>query len=134
MVMPADAPSCYLPYRQRVQHAITDTVTTYSNIATAQYLGSTWAATHAPGPGDPSPPSGDEMWVLKLTNNSITGPKPKLFIKADPGAILSVGAAVDFCRRWPVQTEVSVRGIHFLQEDAPDEIGRAIAEWLMRLG
>jgi haloalkane dehalogenase len=58
---------------------------------------------------------------------------PKLFIKAEPGAILSDGAALDFCRRWPVQTEVSLPGIHFLQEDAPDEIGRAIAEWLIRL-
>jgi haloalkane dehalogenase len=58
---------------------------------------------------------------------------PKLFIRGEPGAILSPGAALDFCRRWPAQTEVSVPGIHFLQEDAPDEIGRAIADWLRRL-
>jgi haloalkane dehalogenase len=63
-----------------------------------------------------------------------TSQVPKLFIKAEPGAILSAGAALDFCRRWPVQTEVSLPGIHFLQEDAPDEIGRAIADWLVRLG
>lgn len=54
---------------------------------------------------------------------------PKLFIDADPGAIL-VGGQRDFCRSWPNQTEVSVPGIHFLQEDSPDEIGTAIADWM----
>jgi haloalkane dehalogenase len=49
---------------------------------------------------------------------------PKLFIAAEPGAIL-VGRAVEFCRRWPNQREVKVRGIHFIQEDAPVQIGRA---------
>ena len=55
-------------------------------------------------------------------------PVPKLFINADPGAILT-GAQREFCRRWPNQREVTVRGIHFIQEDSPHEIGRAIAEW-----
>jgi haloalkane dehalogenase len=50
---------------------------------------------------------------------------PKLFIAAEPGSIL-VGRAVEFCRRWPNQREVKVRGIHFVQEDAPDEIGTAL--------
>ncbi len=54
---------------------------------------------------------------------------PKLFINANPGAILR-GEARDFCRSWPNTTEVSVDGIHFVQEDSPDEIGRAIAQWL----
>ncbi|TMA32576.1 MAG: haloalkane dehalogenase [Deltaproteobacteria bacterium] len=54
---------------------------------------------------------------------------PKLFIDADPGAIL-VGAQREFCRRWPNQSEVRVRGSHFIQEDSPAEIGCAIAEWL----
>jgi haloalkane dehalogenase len=53
---------------------------------------------------------------------------PKLFINADPGAILR-GTPRDFCRTWPNQTEVTVKGIHFVQEDSPDEIGRAVAEW-----
>ncbi len=53
---------------------------------------------------------------------------PKLFINAEPGAIL-VGPPRDFCRRWPNQQEVTVTGNHFLQEDSPDEIGQAIAEW-----
>jgi haloalkane dehalogenase len=50
---------------------------------------------------------------------------PKLFIAAEPGSIL-VGRAAAFCRRWPNQGEVTVRGIHFIQEDSPDEIGAAL--------
>ena len=53
---------------------------------------------------------------------------PKLFINADPGAILT-GAQREFCRSWPSQQEVTVPGIHFIQEDSPDEIGGAIADW-----
>jgi len=53
---------------------------------------------------------------------------PKLFVNAEPGAILR-GAAEAFCRTWPNQTEVTVPGIHFVQEDSPDAIGRAVAEW-----
>ena len=59
-------------------------------------------------------------------------PIPKLFVNADPGAIL-VGEQREFCRTWPNQTEVTVSGIHFIQEDAPDEIGQAIADWLRAL-
>jgi haloalkane dehalogenase len=57
---------------------------------------------------------------------------PKLFVNAEPGAIL-VGAQREFCRRWPNQREVTVRGSHFVQEDSPDEIGRAVAEWLREI-
>jgi haloalkane dehalogenase len=53
---------------------------------------------------------------------------PKLFINADPGAIL-IGAQREFCRSWKNQTEVTVKGNHFVQEDSPHEIGIAIAEW-----
>ncbi|MAE94139.1 MAG: haloalkane dehalogenase [Deltaproteobacteria bacterium] len=56
---------------------------------------------------------------------------PKLFIDADPGAILR-GPARESCRSWANQTEVSVKGVHFVQEDSPDEIGQAIAGWLPR--
>ena len=59
-------------------------------------------------------------------------PISKLFVNADPGAIL-VGEQREFCRTWPNQTEVTVPGIHFIQEDAPDEIGQAIADWLGKL-
>ena len=58
---------------------------------------------------------------------------PKLFVKGEPGAILSQGTAVEECRRWPAQTEVRVPGIHYLQEDAPAEIGKAIAAWMATL-
>ena len=55
-------------------------------------------------------------------------PIPKLFINADPGSIL-VGKQREFCRSWPNQTEVTVKGLHFVQEDSPEEIGRAVAAW-----
>ena len=56
---------------------------------------------------------------------------PKLFVNADPGAIL-IGPQREFCRSWPNQEEVTVTGNHFLQEDSPDEIGGAIADWRRR--
>ncbi|MCH8307445.1 MAG: haloalkane dehalogenase [Proteobacteria bacterium] len=57
---------------------------------------------------------------------------PKLFINAEPGAIL-VGPQREFCRAWKNQQEVTVKGNHFLQEDSPDEIGKAIVEWRNKL-
>ena len=54
---------------------------------------------------------------------------PKLFINAEPGAIL-IGPQREFCRTWKNQTEVTVKGTHFIQEDSPHEIGSAIKEWL----
>ncbi len=57
---------------------------------------------------------------------------PKLFVNAEPGAILR-GRPREFCRSWPNQQEVTVKGTHFIQEDSPDEIGQAIAQWLQDL-
>lgn len=54
---------------------------------------------------------------------------PKLFINADPGSIL-VGPQREFCRSWPNQTEVAVKGLHFVQEDSPVEIGQSVAQWM----
>jgi haloalkane dehalogenase len=54
---------------------------------------------------------------------------PKLFINAEPGAIL-VGAVRDRCRRFPNQTEATVKGSHFIQEDSPAEITAALAAWI----
>jgi haloalkane dehalogenase len=54
---------------------------------------------------------------------------PKLFINAEPGAIL-IGAPRDFCRSWKNQTEVTVPGSHFIQEDSGPAIGRAVANWI----
>ena len=59
-------------------------------------------------------------------------PIPKLFINADPGSIL-VGKQREFCRSWPNQTEVTVKGLHFVQEDSPAEIGQAVAAWYAAL-
>lgn len=56
---------------------------------------------------------------------------PKLFINAEPGAIL-IGPQREFCRSFPNQEEVTVSGTHFIQEDSPDEIGQAISTWLAR--
>jgi haloalkane dehalogenase len=57
---------------------------------------------------------------------------PKLFVNAEPGAILT-GRARDFCRTWPNQTEVTVAGAHFVQEDSAAEIGAAVAAWMKTL-
>lgn len=57
---------------------------------------------------------------------------PKLFVNAEPGAILT-GPQREFCRRWPNQQEITVRGNHFIQEDSPHEIGRAVADFLQHL-
>jgi haloalkane dehalogenase len=54
---------------------------------------------------------------------------PKLFVKGEPGALIR-GRALDFVRTWPNQTEVAVPGVHFLQEDSPDEIGAAVASFV----
>jgi haloalkane dehalogenase len=54
---------------------------------------------------------------------------PKLFVNADPGAIL-VGAPRDSCRSWRNQTEVTVPGSHFIQEDSGPAIGQAVAGWM----
>ena len=54
---------------------------------------------------------------------------PKLFINAEPGSIL-VGRQRELCRRWANQTEVTVPGLHFLQEDSPDLIGSHVAQFV----
>ena len=54
---------------------------------------------------------------------------PKLFVNAEPGAIL-IGAPRQFCRSWKNQTEVTVPGSHFIQEDSGPAIGQAVAGWM----
>jgi haloalkane dehalogenase len=54
---------------------------------------------------------------------------PKLFVNAEPGAIL-IGAPRESCRSWKNQTEVTVPGSHFIQEDSGPAIGRAVAGWI----
>jgi len=62
-----------------------------------------------------------------------TSEVPKLFVNAEPGSIL-VGAQREFCRKWPNQRELTVRGLHFVQEDSPAEIGGAVADFVRSLG
>jgi haloalkane dehalogenase len=62
-----------------------------------------------------------------------TSDVPKLFVNADPGAIL-IGVLREFCRTWRNQTEVTVAGSHFIQEDSGAAIGQAIAQWIAARG
>ena len=57
---------------------------------------------------------------------------PKLFINADPGSIL-VGEQREFARTWKNQTEVTVSGNHFVQEDSSEEIGSALRNFVKAL-
>lgn len=75
----------------------------------------------------------DVHQIVKAYSNWLsTSDVPKLFINADPGFLLGERAR-DYCRTWPNQTEVTVAGLHFIQEDSPDEIGQAIRTWRDRL-
>ena len=82
------------------------------------------------------PIEGDPADVVKIVEDYgawlSTCDTPKLFISAKPGSILT-GCQRDFCRSWPNQTEVTVAGAHFIQEDSPHEIGAAIADWMQTL-
>ena len=57
---------------------------------------------------------------------------PKLFINAEPGSLLT-GRVREYVRTWPNQTEVTVNGLHLIQEDSPDQIGSPIAEFVRAL-
>jgi haloalkane dehalogenase len=61
-----------------------------------------------------------------------TSPIPKLFIDADPAGFL-IGAQREFCRAWPNQQTVMVQGAHFLQEDSPNEVGKATARFVAKV-
>ncbi len=69
-----------------------------------------------------------EEYAAWMASNDL----PKLFINADPGSILT-GRQRDFVRTWANQTEVTVPGSHFIQEDSPDEIGAAVRGWRDRI-
>jgi haloalkane dehalogenase len=61
-----------------------------------------------------------------------TCPIPKLFINADPAGFL-IGPQREFCRTWPNQQEITVKGAHFLQEDSPKEVGEGIARFVAKV-
>ena len=71
--------------------------------------------------------------IVEANAKWLAGPEiPKLFVNAAPGFIL-VDRLREICRRWENQTEVTVPGSHFVQEDSGTEIGRHIASWLADL-
>jgi haloalkane dehalogenase len=76
-------------------------------------------------------PDADEVLdIVEACGQWLAGSElPKLFISLDPGCNL-VGQAAEFCRRWPNQVEVSLAGIHYIQEDSPDLLGTAVSGWL----
>ena len=78
------------------------------------------------------PIEGQPVNVCEIVNQYAewmqTNDIPKLFINAEPGAI-TTGRIRDYCRSWKNQTEVTVKGVHFIQEDSPDDIGKAISTW-----
>jgi haloalkane dehalogenase len=82
------------------------------------------------------PINGEPADVVKVVEDYsawlATSELPKLFINADPGSIL-VGRQREICRTWRNQTEVTVKGLHFVQEDSPDEIGQAVAAFVRRV-
>ncbi len=79
------------------------------------------------------PLSGEPADVVEIVQSYAdwlsTSDVRKLFVNAEPGTILT-GDQREFARSWPNQTEVTVPGIHFIQEDSADEIGQAISAWL----
>ena len=82
------------------------------------------------------PISGEPEEVVKILDDY--GPwmsqndVPKLFVNADPGSIL-IGPQREFCRGWKNQTEITVPGLHFIQEDSPNEIGAALERWIVAI-
>lgn len=82
------------------------------------------------------PIQGEPKEVVKVVENYSnwlsSSDLPKLFINADPGSILT-GKQREFCRSWPNQEEVTVKGTHFIQEDSPNEIGKAVSSFVSQL-
>lgn len=82
------------------------------------------------------PLGGEPEDVVRLVNDYaewLSGADlPKLLVSAEPGSILT-GKQLEFCRSWPNQDEVTVKGRHFIQEDSPDEIGKAVSDFVRKL-
>jgi haloalkane dehalogenase len=76
---------------------------------------------------------GDVKAIVETSEKWLAGSDvPKLFINAEPGSILT-GRVREVCRAWPNQSEVTVKGAHFIQEDSPHEIGEAVADFVKGL-
>lgn len=95
----------------------------------ARRLGTLTWARELPIDGGPADVNAEvEAYAQWLAHSSV----PKLFVNAEPGA-LTTGRARDFCRQWPNQREVTVPGVHYVQEDAPNEIGAALRAFVTSL-
>lgn len=57
---------------------------------------------------------------------------PKLFVNAQPGALLAPEARKRVIRQWPNLEEVVVAGRHFVQESSPDSIGLYLSKWIAK--
>ncbi|MCU1259389.1 MAG: haloalkane dehalogenase [Bryobacterales bacterium] len=68
-----------------------------------------------------------DAYAVWLSTSAI----PKLYIRAEPGT--QSEKMIRQVRTWPNQQEVAVGGIHYPQEDSPEEIGASIAAWVRRL-
>jgi haloalkane dehalogenase len=83
------------------------------------------------------PIDGEPSDVVKIVTVSAdwlsTSRVPKLFFRAEPGAILANESDLAFIRRLPALTEVKIAGRHYVQEDSPDEIGTAVADWMLNM-
>ena len=83
------------------------------------------------------PIDGEPSDVAKIVTASSdwlsTSRVPKLFLRAEPGAILANESDLAFIRRLRALTEVRIAGRHYVQEDSPDEIGTAIADWMLNI-
>jgi haloalkane dehalogenase len=77
-------------------------------------------------------PAGIQQVVDQYGDFLAHSPLPKMFIESSPGAMGEKEKA--FCRTWPNQTEVTVAGHHHLQEDSPEEIGAALADFIHSIG
>ncbi len=81
------------------------------------------------------PIEGEPAEVVEIVRSNAAwlsaSPMPKLFINAEPGTISTDER--EFCRSWPNTIEVTVKGLHFIQEDSPDEIGKALIRWYASL-
>ncbi|MGY3211834.1 haloalkane dehalogenase [Mucilaginibacter sp. HD30] len=81
------------------------------------------------------PFEGDTSNVVTIVNNYSNwlskSQIPKLFIESDPGTMQP--NARTLCNTWPAQMKITVKGIHYVQEDSPGEIGAAIAAWYKKI-
>lgn len=82
-----------------------------------------------PVEGEPA----DVLAVIEENNRWLAeSPIPKLYIHVQPESVMK-GHVLDRVRTFPNQTEVTVDGLHYVQEDSPHEIGTALADWYRKL-